>query len=329
MNRIDRLSAILIQLQSRRIVKAQDIADRFEISLRTVYRDIKALEEGGIPIIGEAGVGYSIVDGYRLPPVMFTREEAIAFLTAEKLVKKLTDAATSNDFTSAMFKIKAVLKSSEKDFIEDLDSHIEVLKSRRQLQSRSNLTLLPLILKSISAKKAIEINYFTQYRQEQTQRCIEPIGIIYLENYWHLIAFCRMRNAIRDFRLDRINNINLTDDDYRQKHQSLQEYLKCEYKPQVLHEVVIKVERSVYAHLDDQKYYNGFVSESIEGEHVTMNFFTYSINGFARWFLMFGDKATIIKPNLLRDKIKELLLINSERIEMDSAEHDLLTTSRT
>src|SRR6187397_1035701 len=107
MNRIDRVSAILIQLQSRRVVKAQDIADRFNISLRTVYRDIKALDEAGIPVTGEAGIGFSIMEGYRLPPVMFTREEATAFLTAEKLVEKLTDASTREIYQAAMFKIKS------------------------------------------------------------------------------------------------------------------------------------------------------------------------------------------------------------------------------
>ncbi len=68
MNRIDRLTAILIQLQGKRIVKAQDISDRFDISLRTVYRDVRALMEAGVPIGSEAGTGYYIVDGYHLPP---------------------------------------------------------------------------------------------------------------------------------------------------------------------------------------------------------------------------------------------------------------------
>src|SRR6516225_6370867 len=107
MNRIDRVTAILIQLQSRKIVKAQDIAERFSISLRTVYRDIRTLEEAGVPILGEAGIGYSIMEGYRLPPVMFAREEATAFLTAEKLVEKLTDPSTDASYKSAMFKVRA------------------------------------------------------------------------------------------------------------------------------------------------------------------------------------------------------------------------------
>src|ERR1700754_194967 len=138
MNRIDRISAILIQLQSRRVVKASDIADRFGISLRTVYRDVKTLEEAGIPLIGEAGVGYSIMDGYRLPPVMFTRDEAAAFLTAEKLMEKLTDPLSDENYKSAMYKIRAVLKSADKDFLENMDGHIEVFRSRRMREDKLN-----------------------------------------------------------------------------------------------------------------------------------------------------------------------------------------------
>lgn len=92
MNRLDRITAILIQLQSKRVIKAQEIADRFQISLRTVYRDIRSLEAAGIPITGEAGVGYSIMDGYRLPPIQFTKEEATTFLMASKIIEKYTDA---------------------------------------------------------------------------------------------------------------------------------------------------------------------------------------------------------------------------------------------
>ena len=104
--RFDRIVAILIQLQTKRIVKAQELADRFEVSLRTIYRDIRTLEASGVPIVSEAGVGYSIMEGYRLPPVMFTREEAGSFVAAEKLMQQFTDKSLGAYYESAMFKLK-------------------------------------------------------------------------------------------------------------------------------------------------------------------------------------------------------------------------------
>src|SRR5436190_6303907 len=128
MNRIDRLSAILIQLQSRRMIKAQQIADKFTISLRTVYRDIHALQEAGVPVIGEAGTGYSLMEGYKLPPVMFNQDEASALLTAAKLMQSKTDASSARHYSSALDKIKAVLRLTEKDHIEEIDERIAVLQ---------------------------------------------------------------------------------------------------------------------------------------------------------------------------------------------------------
>src|SRR5215210_7447960 len=127
MNRVERLAAILIQLQSRRIVKAQDIGDRFSISLRTVYRDIHALLEAGVPVIGEAGIGYRLMEGYKLPPVMFNEDEASALLTAAKLMQSMSDESSSKNYTLALDKIKAVLRGAEKDHLEEIDNHIAVV----------------------------------------------------------------------------------------------------------------------------------------------------------------------------------------------------------
>ena len=124
MNRIDRLTAILIQLQSKKIVLASEIADRFEISLRTVYRDVKALMEAGVPIGSEAGKGYFIVDGFHLPPVMFTQEEAGAMMMAGKLVEQMTDQSVRLSFDGALFKIKSVLNEAQKDHLQILQDHI-------------------------------------------------------------------------------------------------------------------------------------------------------------------------------------------------------------
>ena len=307
MNRIDRLTAILIQLQSRRIVKAQEIADRFDISLRTVYRDVKALEESGIPVIGEAGMGYSLMDGYRLPPVMFTREEAMAFLTAEKLVEKLTDRNNSANYQSAMFKIRAVLRSSEKDFLETIDDHIEVLHARHIQAGNSDLNLHQTILRSVSEKKVVHIRYFSLYKQEQSERSIEPVGIFFLNSYWHLVAWCRLRQDYRDFRMDRIKSLTMTEEIFRQQHPSIRTYLKQLDKECQLTEVVMSVEKKYAGYLSDQKYYHGLLHEKEDGDKMILTFMTPSLEGFCRWFVMVGDIATVHKPAELKTRIRDLV----------------------
>lgn len=307
MNRLDRVTAILIQLQSKRIVKAQDIADRFNISLRTVYRDIRTLEEAGIPLVGETGVGYSIMDGYRLPPVMFTMDEATAFLTAEKLVEKLTDVSTDESFKSAMYKVRSVLRAAEKDHLEVMDSHIEVLDNPYMPKEKRSSGSLQTILSSISNQQVITISYFANHSQETTSRNIEPVGVFYLGSNWYLIAFCQLRNDYRNFRTDRILQVMSTPLPYKKEHPPLKHYLKQITREQKeLQKVVMLVNKEIVKHFGDQKYYNGYVSERVVKDKVEMTFLTCSTEGFARWYMMFGDKAEILEPASLKTTVKNL-----------------------
>ena len=306
MNRIDRVSAILIHLQSRRVIRASEIAERFNISLRTVYRDIKTLEEAGIPIMGEAGIGYSIMDGYKLPPIMFTREEAISFLTAEKFIENLTDASTANNYKSALYKIKAILKTTEKVHLEEMQNNIAVLKPIKQpkINDKNHLQIL---LDGISKKLVLSIDYFANHNQQNTKRNIEPIGVFFKDNNWHLIAFCRLRNDYREFRVDRIDNLYVTDIIFNNEHPTLQNYLNKAVKEQKLDLAVILIEKEIYAHLGNQKYYNGFVSEKLIGSKIEMTFLIESIEGFARWFMMFADNAEIVLPKKLKNRVESIV----------------------
>lgn len=315
MNRIDRLTAILIQLQSRRTIKAQEIADRFAISLRTVYRDVRSLEEAGIPIIGEAGVGYSLTEGYRLPPVMFTREEATAFITAEKLVAGLTDAEHLATYSNALYKVKAVLRLAEKDYIDTIDDRIQVLKVKRPVTDQITINPLQTILTALAEKKVVQLDYFSYYRQEQTQRKVEPIGVFYLDNYWHLIAHCQERKSCRDFRFDRITGISLTDEIFVDLHQSLKDYINNQYKDQHLEEVSLIIDPEAVLHLGEQKYYNGYVSEEETAAGLQMNFLTMSIEGFARWYMCIADYAQIVQSDKLRERVKSLYKAIGERLQ--------------
>ena len=305
MNRLDRITAILIQLQSAKIVKAQDIADRFEISLRTVYRDIRTLEEAGVPLIGEAGVGYSIMEGYRLPPVMFTMQEATAFLTAEKLIEKITDTSTVEHYKSAMYKVRAVLKTTEKEFIENADQHIQVV--RRPMLSVISNNHFQIILKSISTKQVLKMHYTAKYSEEHTERKIEPIGITFISNRWHLIAFCQLRNDYRDFRIDRIEKLETTEEVYKTSHPTLEKYLKEVEEKQDLIKVVVQVGKETSKHIEEPKLYYGFVSETELDNKKEMTFLVGSLDTFARWYLEFADNARIVSPQALKDKVINLV----------------------
>jgi predicted DNA-binding transcriptional regulator YafY len=308
MNRFDRITAILIQLQSRKIVKAQDLANRFGISLRTVYRDIRTLEEAGVPLYGEAGVGYSLVDGYKLPPVMFTPEEATAFITAEKLMAKFTDASLQAHFTSAMYKVKAVLRGTEKDLLENLEEQIMVTDNKPNRHVPQNI--LDTLLKSIAERKVVKMVYKAFGNEESNERLLEPIGIFHEYENWYTIGYCHLRNAYRQFRIDRVISIQLTDQPQQERAslKELQELRAKEKKRFATEKVVIRVEKCIAMYLDDHKHYYGFVSETISDNHIEMTFLTETPDNYmARWILMFADKTEIIEPESLKDRIALLM----------------------
>ena len=306
MNRIDRLAAILIQLQSRRLVKAKDIAEKFSISLRTVYRDVKALEEAGVPVIGEAGTGYRLMEGYKLPPVMFNQDEATALLTASKLVQSKTDAGISKHYTAALDKIKAILRLLEKDHMEEIDEHIAVMTHPAFVHQPATELHLQSILKAISSSLVIEINYTSLEKNETTRRKVEPVGIYYLGSHWYLIAWCRLRNDYRNFRTDKIAQLTITSETNSKTHPPLQSFISQMSADREVQKVVIEVEASIVKHLGEQKYYNGFVKEEKAGDHVRMTFLTGSLMGFSRWLMLFADHAKIIEPPELNDMVAEI-----------------------
>ncbi len=309
MNRIDRLTAILIQLQGKKIVKAQEIADRYNLSLRTVYRDVKALMEAGVPIGSEAGTGYYIVDGYHLPPVMFNRTEAAALLTGEKLMEKHSDRSNHQQFSNAMQKIRAVLRGSDKDFLESLDDNIAVLRNPRvSTEDQFPNRFLSDIQDGVARQRVLSMEYYSYHSDSVSRREIEPIGIFHMHNSWHLIGYCRLRNDYRDFRADRIKNLHLTDQQFdKSKRMSLQQYIAQEFKAEHEQPVLIKtrISHDITRYLREQKYYFGLVHEINEKQYVEMHFMYQQLDYFARWLLMMGNGATVLEPESLKEIVRK------------------------
>ena len=190
--RLARLTAILTQLQSKRIVTAKELAEKHHVSIRTVYRDIRTLEKSGIPIVTEEGKGYSVMDGYKIPPVMFTQGEANALITAEQIIKKNKDKSLIQHYESAITKIKSVLKYEQKEKTELLTGRIQV-RTNRENEKTSNFLIQ--FQNAISNYQTVKIDYLS-LENKQSQREIEPFALYTTQDNWVLIAFCKLRNCL-------------------------------------------------------------------------------------------------------------------------------------
>lgn len=313
LKRFNRIIAILIQLQSKRIMKAQELADRFDVSLRTIYRDIKALEASGVPIQGEAGTGYSIMAGYKLPPVMFTKEEAAGFVAAEKLMKHLIDKSLGNNFQSAMYKIKSVLRWDEKEWVDSLDAQILVKPSHKLFNDKVS-NALELLMNGIVNKQQVLITYQSRSSESSVEREIEPVGLYHENNYWYMLAYCHLRMEHRKFRTDRIFSIHSTSKPFHHVHEDLSFYLKEEEN---LAQTVIRIsiDKSISKYITRSKKYYGFIEETEIGANVEMTFrFCEDMEHFARWYMMFGDCAQILEPEALKMKVGEMLATIGKRL---------------
>lgn len=306
MNRLDRLTAILIHLQTKRVVRAQELAERFGISLRTVYRDVRSLEEAGVPIGAEAGVGYFLTD-YHLPPVMFTTAEATSLLLGAKLIEKWTDDSVKSQFESALFKIKSVLKRSDQEHLDDLAPNVGVSQFKARPAYADGLLIT--IQQAIARHHVLDLRYHSLYNDTETQRQVEPVGLYHYSMTWHLIAFCRTRQDYRDFRLDRIRSLTDTEQKFpRHERLSLQEYIDRQHQShdRPLVNVTLVFHKKVTRFLQNEKHTWGFVSEEDLGDKIRMHLNTPYLEGLARWLLSYGTTVTIEQPDSLLTIIQTL-----------------------
>jgi len=312
LKRFDRIVAILIQLQSKKVVRAQELAQRFDVSLRTIYRDIRTLEVSGVPIYGEAGTGYSLVDGYRLPPVMFTRDEAGSFIAAEKLMQQFTDAETGGHYASAMFKLKSVLKNAEKELVSNMESKV-LIRNTNPLFDHKVPNALAAIFRSMGEKNQIILFYQAMQAEEASERTIEPVGVFHENNNWYVFGFCHLRKDYRQFRADRIHEIRSTDKAFTRHHGALETYLKPDAALTTTIRISVAKDLAKYMRYDRKGY--GFVSEEERDDKVEMTFESRDVeNGFSRWFMMYCDVAEILEPEALKIRVLELLEMGKSKI---------------
>ncbi len=210
MHRAERLFQLTTLLRNRRtVLTARQMSEHLQVSERTIYRDIQSLSLSGVPIEGEAGVGYRLSHRYQLPPLMFDREEVESLLLGARMVSSWGDTDMARHANQAIQKILAVLP----DHLRHSDENLPLLVPTMEEVQKYYTAHSQAIREAIRLKLKLDIDY-TRADEQQSSRCIEPLGLIFWGKVWTLVAWCQLRNDYRTFRLDRINALTTRSENF-------------------------------------------------------------------------------------------------------------------
>jgi predicted DNA-binding transcriptional regulator YafY len=297
MNRIDRLFAILLSLQNNKRVRSQDLADKFHVSKRTIYRDIVALNESNVPVVSLPGEGYELMPGYYLPPVNFTETEAVVLILGTQLLKQQAAGTVTVGAEQALEKIAAVLPGNVRERVEALTSIIGFFTDK----DRFNLDDPRLIIfqNAIQNKRVVHLRYHGFDRDVTTERVLEPHQLYYAMGAWYVEGFCRLRREMRTFRLSRIEKLTLGTDGF----------VKRSHERRVRGEtttVKIRFDQKIVRWVRERQHY-GFVKERASGNKQGGAIMTYQVLKLADimpWTLSWGAGAEAFEPKEFREMVR-------------------------
>ena len=224
MRRADRLFQLIQHLHHDKVITARDLAQQLEVSERTVYRDIQDLSLSGVPITGETGVGYRLMKGFQLAPLMFTEEELAALLVGTRMVQAWTDKSLARAANQAVQKIEHIIPERLRP---ELDRHDLIVPSfPHDEKTAAHLEVLR------TAVKQSKKTYFSYSREDglKTSRTVLPLGLFYWGKVWTLVAWCELRDSFRHFRLDRMDKIAMLDEIFEKRQgRTLEDFLSSEW----------------------------------------------------------------------------------------------------
>lgn len=297
MNRIDRLLALILYLQSRRTCTAEAMAEHFGLSVRTIYRDIAALGEAGVPILAEAGIGYSLMKGYLLPPVNFSEQEAYALSTGVMLAQRMTTHSYNEKMQSALDKIKAVLPNEAKHRLELLAKGMATPQTEHPQQAD-----LSVLQQAIARQQLLTFDY-QNASQTHSSREVEAAGLVFYLGRWHLIAWCRMRQDYRDFRTDRIHNLQLQAEQFQARSDfNAKDFLQFSTPPAQLTAQILFAHTA--ADRARREWWQGITDEQHHATGMVMTLNCSDWTSLACWILSLGTAAKVLVPDELKQEMR-------------------------
>lgn len=302
MNRVDRLMGYLLMFQSRGLIRAQDFAQRFEISERTVYRDIQALSEVGVPISAMPGEGYRLLEGYYLPPITFTQEEARALFLAVSMLDGFTeDGPTKTAVTTALDKIRTILPNRTRHQAEALTAVMHFYAYPAPPINFDDATFVSL-LEAIHQNRVVHLRYHAQSSNEITERDIEPIEFVLLDKAWILQAYCRLRQGLRVFRLDRIDALQVTSETFKPIHQSINTPT-----PGTI-QATVHFQKEIVRWVRERQHFSFQAERPCENGDVIMIYAPPSPAQLLTWLLQWGSQMELLAPEDWRQQLYTIAL---------------------
>ena len=288
MKQMDRRLLILMRLREERPVRAADLARECGCSVRTVYRDIDALCQAGVPVAALPGEGYRLVSGYHLPPIAFTAEEAVQLLLGSDLAVGLGTASQREAARSAAAKVEAALRPETQREVVRLRERIRVSP---WMQGEASLWL-PLLQQAVVHERVLHLRYHSFSSDELTERQVEPYFLVYYGNDWHLVGYCRLREEMRDFRASRIRETEVLPEQFERRDDVSLEPDEGEQEHQ---EVRVWIEASTVPWAREAPAFGLAREEPAEGGTVFI-YHSRDLRRLLPWLLSWGASARVLSP---------------------------------
>lgn len=300
--KIDRLLAITMLLVNRNRVSAAELADHFEVNIRTIYRDIDSLNRAGIPVISYQGAngGYGIIENYKVDKNVLTADEISSIITALKSISTTID---DRKIVDTLEKIKGLIPGSELEKLKQKSEQVIIDFDPWGVNKRDK-EKFSIIKVAINGSNLIEF-FYTNAKGESENRLVEPSALIFMMNAWYLRGFCRIRNDFRVFKLSRIKNLDISAHTFSPR-QEIPDSLP--WRPESQHnrnfiELVLKFSPAARARVED--FFDTEQIEYLSDGNIVVNVIYPEDEWVYGTILSYGENVEVLAPDHLRSIIKE------------------------
>jgi predicted DNA-binding transcriptional regulator YafY len=322
MNRTDRLLAIVLELQRQAPQRAEDLSATFEVSKRTIYRDITALSEAGVPLVAVPGLGYSLMEGYFLPPLNFTPDEATMLLLGADVMAQSFDAEYQLASEWAARKIEGVLPEKLREQVNVLRGGITFVQ--RPLKNDDEIERLRQLRRALIRQQTVRFVYRTRHPEHHEAlnlREVDPYNIVSVGSVWYMQGYCHLRHDLRTFRLSRMDKLTVLPKSFERASTrlSIEQIEQMRYSRNILVRVWFDAESAPWVR-EERLFFISTLHEDDGSGGLFVTLKVRNLDEVLQWMMGWGSHARVLEP----DELRQMMIREAEKI-LEQHRESLLT----